>query len=185
MSRLVRFLDICLQAITLTLLIGLAVVVVLGVAYRYLGLSLIWYDEVASMLLAWLTFTGAALAAGRNAHLGFNGLLFGLPHPARVALFFFVEAVFVATFAVIAWAGWGILEIFGDDTLTTLRWLPRAVVQSVLPISAVLIILTRVLTIPQRFANLLRGYDPDTEEIEQEIARAREEMGLGNAETGK
>ena len=42
---------------------ALAVVVVLGVGFRKFGAALVWYDEVASVLLAWLTYYGAALAA--------------------------------------------------------------------------------------------------------------------------
>ena len=34
------------------------------------GQSLTWYDEVASHLLAWLTFYGAALASVKRAHIG-------------------------------------------------------------------------------------------------------------------
>ena len=31
--------------------------------YRKAGASLTWYDEIASILLAWVTYYGAALAA--------------------------------------------------------------------------------------------------------------------------
>ena len=50
-------------------MIALAVEVTVGVVFRYSGHSLVWYDEVASMLLAWLTFYGSALAvAEARAH---------------------------------------------------------------------------------------------------------------------
>ena len=42
----------------------------LGVVFRTLGASLVWYDEVASVLLAWLTFYGSALASVKRAHIG-------------------------------------------------------------------------------------------------------------------
>ena len=59
-------------------MVALALVVVLGVVFRRLGAALVWYDEVASILLAWLTFYGAALAALHRAHIGFPKLVDGL-----------------------------------------------------------------------------------------------------------
>jgi TRAP-type C4-dicarboxylate transport system permease small subunit len=176
MQRLSRLFDLALQVVTLTLLVVLTCVVLLGVAFRYSGNSLIWYDEAASILLAWITFLGAALAMNRNAHLGFNGLMFGLPLPGRLALFWTVEAIVIATFLIIGWAGWALLEVFGNARLTSLRFLERSLVQSVLPISAVLVVIARLLTLPQRLQNVRSGIDPDMAEIEEEIARAEAEL---------
>ena len=148
MRLISRLLDIALQAVALTLLLALAAVILTGVAYRYSGASLIWYDELASLLLAWLTFVGAALAALRNAHLNFSALLLALPAALRIAIFAAVEAIFIAAFAIVAWAGWSLLAFFGDETLTTLRFFPRAVAQGVLPVCAALTILARMLTPP-------------------------------------
>ena len=52
-----------LELAVVALMVALALVVVLGVVFRRFGAALVWYDEVASILLAWLTFYGAALAA--------------------------------------------------------------------------------------------------------------------------
>jgi TRAP-type C4-dicarboxylate transport system permease small subunit len=175
----VRWLDLTLQVATIAMIVALASVVLLGVAFRYSGNSLIWYDEVSSVLLAWITFTGAALATLRNAHLGFGGLLFGLPPAGRMMLFWTCEAIFIAVFAVTAWAGWAILEIFGTETMTTLRFVPRSVVQGILPVSAALMILGRLLTLPARLADVRAGRDPEAAEIEHEIARAEAEIARG------
>ena len=179
LARLALWLDRALQGFTIALIVALAVVVLTGVAFRYSGNSLIWYDEVAAVLLAWITFAGAALAGLRNAHLGFSGLLFGLPPAGRMALFWTGEAIFLATFAIVAWAGWAILGIFGTETMTTLRFVPRAAVQSVVPAAAVLIVLGRLLTLPGRLADVRAGRDPEAVEIEHEIARAEAELARG------
>ena len=176
LAKTAHALDLVLQVVTISLIVILACVVVLGVAFRYSGNSLIWYDEVASVLLAWITFTGAVLAVLRNAHLGFNGLLYALPAAARTALFWLVEIVFVAAFAVVAWAGWTILDIFGRETMTTLRFVPRSVVQGIVPVSAAFCILARLLTLPPRLADLRAGRDPEAAEIDHEIARAEAEL---------
>ena len=64
-------------------MIGLAVVVVLAVVFRKAGASLVWYDEVAAIMLAWLTYYGAALAALQARALGFPGA--DRREPARAA----------------------------------------------------------------------------------------------------
>ncbi|WP_233416956.1 TRAP transporter small permease [Halovulum marinum] len=181
MARLSRLLDAALQAATILMIVALACIVLLGVAFRYSGNSLIWYDEVAAVLLAWITFTGAALAGLRNAHLGFNGLLFGLPMTGRMVCFWLGEAIFLTTFAVTAWAGWAILDIFGNETMTTLRFVPRSFVQGILPVSAALLILGRLLTLPERRVEVRAGHDPEAAEIEYEIARAESELARANA----
>lgn len=183
-SSLIRWLDIALQAATIGMILMLALVVVLGVTFRYSGNSLIWYDEVAIVLLAWITFTGAALAVLRDAHLGFNGLLYGLPPVGRIVLLAINETIFLATFAVVAWGGWKILEIFGSETMTTLRFVPRSFIQSVVPVCAGLMIAGRFLTFPERLANVREGLDPDTEEIEHEIARAEADLARVQRDVG-
>ncbi len=59
-----------LEWIVIVLMATLFFEVSLGVVYRTFGVSLVWYDEVASILLAWLTFYGAALASVKRAHIG-------------------------------------------------------------------------------------------------------------------
>lgn len=185
MVRLAHWLDLFLQAVTLTLLLALSCVVVLGVVFRYSGNSLIWYDEVAAVLLAWITFSGAVLATLRNAHLGFNGLLLGSPPAIRMLLFWLGETIFIAAFAAMAWAGWAILEIFGNESMTTLRFVPRSFVQSVLPLSAGLMIVGRLLTLPERLRSTQAGIDPEAVEIEHEIARAQDELSRAQAENAR
>ena len=183
LDRVIHWLDIFLQVFTVTLIVILAIIVLLAVGFRYSGNSLIWYDEVAVLLLAWITFSGAALAVLRDAHLGFNGLMYGLPTVPRMVLFWLVEAIFFAIFAIVLWAGWTILGIFGNETMTTLRFVPRTVVQGILPVSAALILLGRGLTLPKRMALVREGVDPETREIQHEIARAEAELARTRAGT--
>jgi hypothetical protein len=59
-----------LEWVVIVLVVTLAAEVTLGVVFRAAGRALAWYDEVASVLLAWLTFYGAALASVKRAHIG-------------------------------------------------------------------------------------------------------------------
>ena len=51
MTTLTSIFKRALEGVSLGLLVTLAVIVVLAVIYRTLGSSLIWYDEIASVLL--------------------------------------------------------------------------------------------------------------------------------------
>jgi C4-dicarboxylate transporter DctQ subunit len=44
-----------MEAVVIVLMVALSVVVTLGIVYRTSGAALVWYDEVASIGLAWLT----------------------------------------------------------------------------------------------------------------------------------
>jgi TRAP-type C4-dicarboxylate transport system permease small subunit len=143
--------------ICLVLMASLAVLVVAAVAYRWAGASLAWYDEVASILLAWITYYGAALAALRRAHLGFPNLVAALPPVIRVPLLIATEALIIFFFALVAWFGWRAIELLRGDHLISLPWVPVELVQSVIPIGAVLFILAELLTLPDKFREALAG----------------------------
>jgi len=170
LSNLLRRL---LEWITIALLITLAVIVVAAVVARYvLNSSFIWYDEVASVLLAWITFYGAAYAAIRRRHLGFEGVLLACPVPLRLALFVVGEMIVYAVFGILAQAGWVILGVLGSETLVSLRWVPLWFTQSVVPVGAGLFILAQIASTPDALARLRSGRSAEEEEIAEEIAKA-------------
>jgi len=138
-----------LETITVFLIISLAVVVVLGVIYRWSGASLSWYDEIASVQLAWLTYYGASLAGLKRAHIGVPGLIAVVPPLFRVPLVLLAEAVVIGFFLILAWYGYIVLVVLEGDTLISLPWISTQVTQSVIPISAVLFIIAELLNMPQ------------------------------------
>ncbi|WP_419860572.1 TRAP transporter small permease [Candidatus Palauibacter sp.] len=136
-----------LEGAVLVLLAALAVVVVVGVGFRKAGAALVWYDEVASILLAWLTYYGAALAALRRAHIGVPTLAQRLTGRARLAVVLVAEGAIIAFFAAVAWAGWQVVRVLEGTTLVSLPSVPAALAQSVIPIGAVLFILAQLLSL--------------------------------------
>ncbi len=141
-----------LEFAVLGLMVSLALVVVVGVAFRRFGAALVWYDEVASILLAWLTFYGAALATLHRAHIGFPKLVDGLGPTLRRPLILLGEAFVLSFFVIIAWAGWRVFGILGGDTLVSLPWVPQRLAQSVIPIGAALFIVAELVTLPEVWA---------------------------------
>jgi len=133
-----------LEWVVVALMIVLAAEVTLGVVFRSLGRSLAWYDEVASVLLAWLTFYGAALASVKRAHIGCPELVERLPWPARRAMGVLAQVLVIAFFALLGGVGAWILPVLATDALVSLPSVPVSVVQSVIPISAALIIVAEI-----------------------------------------
>jgi TRAP-type C4-dicarboxylate transport system permease small subunit len=145
-NRIRSTLDVTLQAIVLVLMTALAVLVVVGVAFRKLGAALVWYDEVAAILLAWLTYYGAGLAALRGAHIGFPKLVSGAPPAWKQALEVVRLVIVVAFFGLTAWAGWRVLRVVAGTSLVSVPWIPVSLTQSVIPIAAVLFITAELVT---------------------------------------
>jgi TRAP-type C4-dicarboxylate transport system permease small subunit len=151
-QRFQKGFQVALEFVVLSLTTSLALVVVLGVVFRKMGAALVWYDELASILLAWLTFYGAALAALHRAHIGFPKVVDGLEPSLRRALVVVGEVFVVGFFLVTAWAGWRVLAILGGETLVSLPWVPQRLAQSVVPIGAILFIVAELLTLPDVWA---------------------------------
>lgn len=148
MDRLRQGLERSLEWIVVGLMASLALLVVVAVIFRKTGGALVWYDEVASVMLAWLTYYGAALAALRRAHIGVPTVFRALRGRARLALFWASEGLVIGFFAVVAWAGWRVLAVIGGTSLVSLPWVPARFAQSVIPIGAVLFIIAELLSIP-------------------------------------
>jgi TRAP-type C4-dicarboxylate transport system permease small subunit len=134
-----------LEWVVIALMAVLAAEVTAGVVFRYLGHALIWYDEMASVLLAWLTFYGAALASVKRAHIGCPELLDAMGWRARRAFNIAAELVVIAFFVLLGWVGASVLPILATDALVSLPWIPMSIVQSVIPISAALIVVAELL----------------------------------------
>ena len=80
-----RIVESVLEWMVIVQMILLTVVVIVAVLYRLAGDSLSWYDEVAAIQLSWITYYGAALAALKRRHIGFDSVLLSLPLPLRTA----------------------------------------------------------------------------------------------------
>ena len=138
-----------LEYAVISLVVVLTALVVIAVVYRKAGASLSWYDEVASILLAWVTYYGAALAALHRGHIGFNGLVNAMKPPLRIVAFFVSELCVFGFFALLAVVGVNVLQILEGDALTSLPQVPTRLTQSVIPIGAVLFIIAEALSLPE------------------------------------
>jgi TRAP-type C4-dicarboxylate transport system permease small subunit len=175
LDRVARGLELLLELISGILIVGLTAVVVYAVMWRYVGgSSPRWYDEIASIMLVWLTYYAGALAALKRGHIGVDGVLLMLPQAWRMAAAVLAEILVIAFFVLVAWMGLVVLDILGGMTLVSLRWLPVTVTQSVIPIGAALFIVAQLLSMPRQLAKVRAGISQHQEEIEQAVADAGE-----------
>jgi TRAP-type C4-dicarboxylate transport system permease small subunit len=149
LSVLRRRYERLLEWIVIAMMAALAVEVTLGVVFRYVGYSLVWYDEVASILLAWVTYYGAALAALKRSHIGVPELVRLLPPALRLPIALLAEALVFAFFVLLAWVGYSVLEVLASDNLVSLPAVSVAYAQSVIPISSLLFIIAQAFALPE------------------------------------
>jgi TRAP-type C4-dicarboxylate transport system permease small subunit len=138
-----------LEGFAIVLMAALALEVTVGVVFRYAGHSLVWYDEVATILLAWVTFYGSALAVLKHAHMGVPEIVRMLPPGLRVGATLLAQLFMLGFFVLLAWIGYGVLEVLAGDRLVSLPEVSVAYAQSVIPVSALLIIVAQLLVFPE------------------------------------
>ncbi|TMB29359.1 MAG: TRAP transporter small permease subunit [Deltaproteobacteria bacterium] len=171
MKRLRSAVERIFEVVTVGLLVVLAVEVLAGIVFRAFRRPLVWYDEVASVLLAWLTYYGSALAALKRAHIGFPGFVRAMPRAPRTAALVVREIAVTGFFLLLAWEGARILGELGGETLVTVD-IPVRLTQSVIPVGAVLFIVAELLTLPERIREARGEAAPpsDVDKASKELA---------------
>lgn len=127
---------------TVLLLVLMVVLVILGVFFRYvLGASLAWYDEFASYLLVWLTFSGTVVASYRRRHIGFEVVVDRLQPRTRRIVDCIGESFVLFFQGVLLYYGWLLTSKMGNETAVSLVWVKMSWIYSVLPIAGGLMFL--------------------------------------------
>jgi len=179
-NQLSRVMERLLEIITVVLMVSLTLVVLYAVVTRYAWRTPSWYDEIAAIMLVWLTYYAGALAALKRGHIGVDGVLTALPVHIRMPITYLSEVLFIGFFAVLGWAGLVVLDVMQGMSLITVRWVPLTLTQSVIPIGAALFIIAQLLSMPAHLAKVRSGLTQE----EQEIAHAIAEAERDNAKAG-
>lgn len=169
LPNIVWFSGKLLEWITIFLMVLLTVIVIVAVLARLGGQSFSWYDEVAAIILAWITYYGSALAALYRRHIGLDTVLLALPVKARMAALLLGEAVVLVFFVLMAKTGFQVLDVLAGDRLVSLTWVPVQFTQSVIPIGAILFIICQLLSLPGYWARTRAGISLEHAEIEEEV----------------
>ncbi|TVP48564.1 MAG: TRAP transporter small permease [Halomonas sp.] len=179
-NQISRIMERLLEIITVVLMVSLTLVVLYAVVTRYAWRTPSWYDEVAAIMLVWLTYYAGALAALKRGHIGVDGVLAAMPVNIRMPIAYLSEALFIGFFLVLGWAGLVVLDVMQGMALITLRWVPLTFTQSVIPIGAGLFIIAQLLSMPDYLAKVRSGITQEEEEIRHAIAEAERD----NAKAG-
>lgn len=178
MKKFRKAYDRLLEAIAVFLIVAVTVIVTMGFVYRWAGQSLVWYDEVASIALCWLTYYASALAALRGAHIGFSGFVNSLPVNLRVGATLFSSLITILFFVVLTVMGFQVVQILKGDTLVSIPEVPLQVTQSVIPIASSLFVIAELLRLPELLREARRGPLLDHEILEAlEHGKAGKEIG--------
>ncbi|MBM3565658.1 MAG: TRAP transporter small permease subunit [Alphaproteobacteria bacterium] len=154
-----------LEMIVIVLTVGLFFLVVAGVIFRKAGHSIIWYDEIAEVMLAWITYYGAALAMLKRGHIGVTTVVQMMPRIWRQASFVAAEITIAVFFILLAWLGWRVLDVLTVDSLATLPEVSSAYTHSAIPIGAALCLLAQALSAPKAWHDAKRGREHAAEEF--------------------
>lgn len=172
-----KTLEWLLEWATIFLMIALTLVVIVAVLFRLAGSSLSWYDEVAAVALSWITYYGAALAALKRRHIGFDSVLLSLPRNLRLAGLVVAEAIVLGFFVLMAWAGLEVLSVLEGMSLVSLTWVPIQLTQSVIPIGALLFIVCELVSLPHYWQMTAAGKSLEHAEIEEEVEQELKHVG--------
>lgn len=166
------FYDRVLEAVAVAMIVAVTVIVVLGFTFRSLGLALVWYDEVASIALAWLTYYGGALAALRGAHLGFSAFVNALPTALRVAATVAASGITIFFFTLLAVTGFQVMSVISGLTLVSLPQVQQSWAASVIPVTSILFVIAELVRLPGLVAEARRGAI-----LDHELKEALETVG--------
>ena len=137
-------------------MISLSITVLLGVCFRWAGHSLVWYDEIAGIQLAWITYFGSAYASLKGLHIGMPTLIKVFPKDIRKILFILSKIIIFLFFLVLTYYGTKVIIVLRGDTLVTLDWIPQSFVQSVIPVSSLLIIISELLFYKEAYEQTIK-----------------------------
>jgi len=158
-----------LEGVTVILMVVLTLIVIVAVLARLMGQIFSWYDEVAAIMLAWITYYGSALAALHRRHIGFDTVLLSISPRFRMIAVLAAEPLVLLFFGLMAWAGFEVLSVLEGDRLTSLTWVPVQFTQSVIPIGAILFMICQLLSLPDYWSKTARGVSLEHAEIEEEV----------------
>jgi len=160
--------EVFMEWVVIVLMLLLFAEVTIGVLFRMAGEPLVWYDEVASILLAWLTYYASVLAALKRAHIGVPGFVRSLAPGPRLVALLISEAMVIGFFVLLAWLGVSIHEVLMSDFLVSLPEVSSAYVQSVIPIGATLFVIAELLALPEAIADA-RGSAPGGSDLAERL----------------
>ena len=139
-KALIKILEVALISAMAVLVVD----VLLGVGTRYImGAQVSWTEELARVLLIWVSLLGGAVAYGEKAHLGVDYLVEKMEAPSKKAMMISVDiAVIGFAITVLLMGGWNLtFETFQLDQRMMALNIPKGYVYMAVPISGIFFVI--------------------------------------------
>lgn len=127
-------------------------VIVFQIVTRYLGISVIWTEEVANYSFVWAVFMGAAIMVNRREHFSFDFLIQKLQGKKKVYLSIFNDAILIVFNIFIFLLGVQVVNEFWNYTWATIPEMKMGYVWIAIPIMAATMIIYTI----SHFVNHIR-----------------------------
>lgn len=154
-----RFLRLAEQRLAILFLIALFGILLLQIAGRFvLDAPVVWSEEVARYLFAWVVFVGASDAIRSRSHIAVDLVPNMLPLRGRLALGLAMDLILLVVLAVLVWLGVeGTLRAHRLPSVT--MDLPQSFLYGVVPVGCALMLLRLGLRMADDVRGLVAGRD--------------------------
>ncbi len=136
MKRFVQALEKIQITLGIVFLCMFFLVILLQIATRYMGVSVIWTEEVANYTFIWAVFMGAAVMVNRREHFNFDMLRTKLKGKKRLSISIISDLVLIGFHVVIFLLGIQIVMEFWNYTWATLPEMKMGYVWLSIPVMA-------------------------------------------------
>lgn len=136
MKRFVQALEKLQIMVGILFLSVFFLVILLQIITRYLGISVIWTEEVANYSFIWAIFMGAAVMVNRREHFNFDFVIRKLTGKKKVSLNVFNDLVLIAFNVCIFFLGLIVVNEFWNYTWKTLPGMKMGYIWLAIPIMA-------------------------------------------------
>ncbi|MFC3419095.1 TRAP transporter small permease [Salinicoccus hispanicus] len=134
MQKLIRAVEKIQIILGLIFLLVFFISILIQIATRYLGVSVIWTEEMANYSFIWAIFMGAAVMVNRKEHFTFDILQKKLSPKYRIFLNLFIDIILIVFNALLFFYSIEILERFWNYNWTSLPFLKMGYVWITIPI---------------------------------------------------
>ncbi|MDP3937881.1 MAG: TRAP transporter small permease [Deltaproteobacteria bacterium] len=137
--RIDRWVQRGARAAVILALVGITVLLTLGILVRtFPSLSLAGYDEIVELLVAWMTFLGAALIWREGSLYRVEVLADRLPRRLAWVVALFVRLLMLLFAVVLTFEGWRV-AVLSAETTPFLRF-PKSLSYASMPVAGLLMI---------------------------------------------
>ncbi|MGM0904063.1 MAG: TRAP transporter small permease [Bacillota bacterium] len=151
MKRFIKALEKLQITVGILFLSVFFLVILLQITTRYLGISVIWTEEVANYSFIWAIFMGAAVMVNRREHFNFDFIVRKLTGRKKASLNIFNDLVLITFNVCIFFLGLIVVNEFWNYTWKTLPHMKMGYIWIAIPIMAGTMILYSVSHIMDHF----------------------------------